>query len=295
MINIFLTGSSGFIGSNFIKYFDKEFLITKFNRIQDPIIKEKVVIHLAGKAHDLKGASNYNDYFEANTKLTIKLFDAFLNSDSEIFIMLSSVKAVADNDVDNLTESIIPNPISLYGKTKLLAEDYILSKELPINKKVFILRPCMVHGPGNKGNLNLLSKFIDYRIPWPLASYENLRSFCSLQNLLFIIRELIVNNTIESGVYNIADSQPISTNDLIKIISNVKKRNVLLVNVPKILIKYFIKIISIFNSNINDEFLNKLTTNYVVSNRKIVNAIGKDLPVSTIAGLTYTLESFKNQ
>ena len=70
--------------------------------------------------------------------------------------MLSSVKAVADNVVGFLSEDCEPNPKTHYGKSKLLAERYILSKNIPDNKRVYILRPCMIHGPNNKGNLNLL-------------------------------------------------------------------------------------------------------------------------------------------
>lgn len=47
-----------------------------------------------------------------------------------------------------------------YGKSKLLAEQYILSKTIPNGKRVYILRPCMIHGTGNKGNLNLLYKIV---------------------------------------------------------------------------------------------------------------------------------------
>ena len=63
--------------------------------------------------------------------------------------MLSSVKAVADTVEGVLTEENIPSPKTHYGISKLLAEKYIFSKKnLKINE--YILRPCMIHGPGNK-------------------------------------------------------------------------------------------------------------------------------------------------
>ena len=49
----------------------------------------------------------------------------------------------------------------------------------------------MVHGIGNKGNLNLLYNWVKI-FPWPLASYKNKRSYCSIENLIFIINELIL-------------------------------------------------------------------------------------------------------
>ena len=113
---------------------------------------------MAGKAHDLKNVNDQSEYYIANTEFTKQVFDQFLESDAKVFITLSSVKAVADKPETELTEDYIPNPITHYGKSKLLAERYILNKEIPHGKRVFILRPCMIHGPGNKGNLNLLYK-----------------------------------------------------------------------------------------------------------------------------------------
>ena len=102
-------------------------------------------------------------------------------------------------DVDGvLTEDVNPNPKTVYGKSKLAAELYILSKEIPKNKRVYILRPCMIHGPKNKGNLNLLYSFVSRGIPYPFGKYTNSRSFVSIENLCFIINELI-DNTHQAG------------------------------------------------------------------------------------------------
>jgi len=84
------------------------------------------------------------------------IFDWFLQSTATKFIFFSSVKAAA-NSVDGiLTEDFVPNPTSLYGESKLAAESYLLN-HLPDDKQVYILRPCMIHGPGNKGYLNLFT------------------------------------------------------------------------------------------------------------------------------------------
>jgi nucleoside-diphosphate-sugar epimerase len=72
------------------------------------------------------------------------------------------VKAAADSvPGDVLTEEVVPAPIGPYGESKIRAEEYILNKLSAVSdqllaKRVYILRPCMIHGPGNKGNLNLL-------------------------------------------------------------------------------------------------------------------------------------------
>ncbi|MEI5579362.1 SDR family oxidoreductase, partial [Streptomyces brasiliscabiei] len=86
----------------------------------------------------------------------------------------------ADQVVGELVEDVIPNATTHYGKSKLLAEKYILTKQIPESKRVYVLRPCMIHGPGNKGNLNLLYNLVSKSIPWPLGAFDNKRSFCSI-------------------------------------------------------------------------------------------------------------------
>lgn len=293
-MSIYLTGASGFVGENLISYFKNKIEIKKHVRDSEFLIKENTVIHLAGKAHDLKNISNKDEYYEVNTELTKRLFDSFLTSDSSIFIYMSSVKAVADNVVGILNEDCIPNPKTHYGISKLMAENYILSQKIPSNKRVYILRPCMIHGPNNKGNLNLLYNLVSKRIPWILGAFQNKRSYCSIDNLLFIINELIENNTIPSGVYNVADDDYLSTNEIISLISNSNYQKPLILNVSPNIIKLIAKIGDIIPLPLNSERLKKLTESYMVSNKKIKKYIANELPLTNKQGLIKTLKSFKN-
>ncbi len=295
MTKIYLTGSSGFVGTYFKSYFESKYQFINFKKNTKPEIQDcEFVLHFAGKAHDLQNITNANSYYEVNTELTKYLLDEFLLSKAKVFIFLSSVKAAADVLDNALTEEHIPKPITHYGKSKLLAEEYILSKKNPTGKRVYILRPCMIHGPGNKGNLNLLYKIVKKGIPWPLGSFENKRSFCSIDNLCFIINELIINDQIASGVYNIADDETLSTNELIKLIAQSLAKRPFILNIPKYLINGTSKLGDIFKLPLNSERLSKLTENYVVSNQKIKNAINKSLPVSAKVGLLKTFNSFLN-
>jgi nucleoside-diphosphate-sugar epimerase len=293
MNSIFLTGSSGFVGVYLLEYFASSIFLN-YQRVAPIEINEDVVIHLAGKAHDLKNVSDSDEYYQVNTELTKIVFDAFLVSDAKVFITLSSVKAVADEVLGELNEEHIPNPITHYGKSKLFAEQYILSKVIPKGKRVYMLRPCMIHGPGNKGNLNLLYKLVSNGIPWPLGAFENQRSFCSIDNLMFIFKELIEREDIPSGLYNVADDEPLSTNELIKLIAQSQNRKPAIWNITKL----FIEGLALFGDKLhlplNTERLQKLTSSYVVSNAKIKAAIGKPLPVSSREGLLKTFKSFNN-
>ena len=292
-MSIYLTGASGFVGKNLISYFNNKIEIKKHVRDAEFCISQNIVIHLAAKAHDLKNISNKEEYYEVNTELTKKIFDAFLISDSSVFIMLSSVKAVADNVVGSLSEDCKPNPKTHYGKSKLLAERYILSKSIPGNKRVYILRPCMIHGPNNKGNLNLLYKLVSKRIPWILGAFKNMRSYCSIDNLLFVINEFIHNKAVPSGVYNVADDEHLSTNEIISLMAKSNNKKTIIFNVYPFIIKIIAKIGDVIPLPLNSERLKKLTESYMVSNEKLKKYIGKKLPLTSRVGILNTFKTFK--
>ena len=301
--NIYISGITGFLGRYLSNHLRNEYLVLSISRDYLSSIREKesqnssllptpdVYIHLAGKAHDLKKTSEPKEYYTVNTELTKSIFDDFLKSDAKVFIMMSSVKAVADNISEILTEDFIPNPQTHYGKSKRLAEEYILAN-LPKNKKIYILRPCMIHGVGNKGNLNLLYNFVKKGIPYPLGAYDNKRSFLSIDNLCFIVDELIKRKDIPSGIYNLADNTPVSTERLIHIMSNVTNKRVFIWKIPKFIINIIAKIGDYLPLPLNTERVMKMTENYVVSNQKIKSALGNNLPVSSEDGLRKTIESF---
>jgi len=295
-----ITGCNGFVGRNLIPYlvgYDME--IVKMSRVdlkqfQPSLFHDSdVIIHLAGKAHDLKNTSNSDEYYHVNFDLTKKLYDAFLESDAKKFIFVSSVKAAADSVNGVLTEDSMPNPQTHYGKSKLMAEKYIETQELPEGKSYFILRPCMIHGPGNKGNLNLLYNFVQKGIPYPLAAFQNKRSFLSIANLNYIIQTLISDPNIPGGVYNVADDCALSTNEVIQIISESNGNNARLWKVNASIIQSIARLGDKLKLPLNSERLKKLTESYVVSNDKIKSALNVDrLPVSAKDGLLVTAKSF---
>ena len=248
-MKILITGIHGFVGSNIVKAMgrnheiygldivapEKEGVVKTFswNDLDaNKIPQVDAVIHLAGKAHDLKKTSGPEIYFKINTGLTQKIYDWFLQSSAGKFIFFSSVKAAADFvPGDILTEDIVPNPVGPYGESKIKAEEYILSHPAS-DKQVYILRPCMIHGPGNKGNLNLLYGVVKKGVPWPLGAFENHRCFTSIDNLCFVIKELLVKE-VESGIYNMCDDEALSTNGLITVICKALGKKARIWYLPK--------------------------------------------------------------
>ncbi len=296
-MKIIIIGTNSFVSKNLNPYLSNFFSVKVISYRNNNIDfnDSDVIISLVGKAHDLKNVSTPEDYYTVNTGFVNNIYDLFLASKAKIFITLSSVKAVADKIYEEvLFEDVSPNPITHYGKSKLLAEQYILSKNIPFDKRVYILRPCMIHGPGNKGNLNLLFNLVSKGLPWPLGNFENLRSYLSIENLCFIIKELITNGSVDSGVYNVADDVPLSTNEVIQLIADSKGNKSRILKISKFLITTFARIGDFLKLPLNSERLQKLTESYVVSNAKIKAAIGKPLPISSKEGLLNTFQSFSS-
>lgn len=300
-MRVTITGASGFVGQNLQKYlklkhYDVESLSLRNDDWKANLdINTDAIIHLAGKAHDTANISDDTEYFKVNRDLTIELFRIFIESGIKDFFYFSSVKAVADTVNGVLSEEVIGNPVTPYGKSKLEAEEYILSQEIPPDKRVFVIRPCMIHGPGNKGNLNLLYKVVEKGIPWPLAAFHNQRSFLSVDNLNYLIAMFLEDESIESGVYNVADDESLSTNELVSLISNTLDKKPKLWSISSGLIRAFVRIGDVVPLPLNSERLKKLTESYVVSNSKIKQTLGIDrLPLSAKEGLEKTIRSFKN-
>ena len=311
-MKILITGVHGFVGSNLVKALSKEHEIfgldiiapqkdgVKFTFGWEHLDGKEIpnvdaIIHLAGKAHDTKNQSAAETYFKVNTDLTKKIYDYYLKSSAKKFIFFSSVKAAADRvEGEFVDENVEPKPVGPYGESKIKAEEYIRSlPPSPIDKEVYILRPCMIHGPGNKGNLNLLYGVVKKGIPWPLGAFENKRTFTSIDNLCYIIEGLLTKD-VESGVYNINDDEAVSTNELIEIICEAMGKKAHIWRIPRGMMEGIAKLGGVLHLPLNPERLQKLTENYVSSNAKIKRALGiEKLPVRAKDGLYKTILSFQ--
>ncbi len=331
-MNILITGVHGFVGSNLVKALSKEHTIYGLDIVQPQ--KEGVVatfswealetkgampeidavIHLAGKAHDTRNKSAADVYFKVNTGLTKKIFDWYeAQASTKKFIFFSTAKAAAECVPEVLYEDVTPTPKGPYGESKIQAEDYILAaleqqgvskgsmvsripgKERPANgKEVYIFRPCMIHGPGNKGNLNLLYGVVSKGIPWPLGAYENRRTFTSVENVCFAINGILTKD-VPSGIYNMGDDDALSTNELIEVICEALGKKAHIWRIPQDLMNGVAKVGGWLHLPLNPLRMQKLTENYVSSNAKIKRALGIErFPVDAREGLIETIKCFKN-
>lgn len=315
-MKILITGVHGFVGSNLVKALSKDNIIygldiidpikdgVKFTFKWEDLDKEGMVpeidaiIHLAGKAHDTKNQAAAEVYFKVNRDLTIKIFDYFCaHPNIKKFVFFSTAKAAADRVEGILTEDVVPAPVGPYGESKIAAEQYILNtmKTRPDEFKdrgVYIFRPCMIHGPGNKGNLNLLYNVVKKGIPWPLGAFENRRTFTSVENICFAVNGVITKD-VSSGIYNMGDDEALSTNELIEEICKSLGKKAHIWKLPKSMMNGVAKVGGWLHLPLNPERLRKLTESYISSNVKIKKALGVEkMPVNACDGLKVTLESF---
>lgn len=132
-------------------------------------------------------------------------------------------------------------------------------------------------------------------LPWPLGAFENRRTFTSIDNLKAVISGLL-SKTVESGIYNMADDESLSTNELIDVMCVAMGKKAHIWRINKGLISFGTKMGDVLHLPLNSFRLNKLTENYVVSNAKIKRALGiEEMPVDARDGLTSTIKSFQNQ
>lgn len=291
-MKMLITGAYGFVGSNLCRYlvarghqcdaldvataihndlpYSQVFTWDNLDALQPHLANYQAVVHLAGKAHDLKKVSSPQSYFDINVGLTKQIFE-LTQGKVKHFIYFSSSKAL---DAD-----------TPYGQSKKEAEEYL-------GAKAIILRPAMIHGPGNKGNLNLLWKIAQLGLPWPLAAFENLRSFASVENVCAAVEQLALKG--KNGIYPIADDTPISTNRIIELMAQTQGRTAKLWRIPKGLMRFGAKVGDVLHLPLNTERLQKLTEDSLLDNTALKQALGwKEMPISAEAGLLTTLNAFK--
>ena len=291
-MKILITGAYGFVGTNLCKYlagkgYECHALDIPAAKRDDvpyaafftwdelagggafPVERYDAVVHLAGKAHDLKKVASEQSYFDINVGLTEKIFNA-VQGKTERVIYFSSSKAAADGNA--------------YGRSKLAAEEFL-------DGRAIVLRPAMIHGPGNKGNLNLLWGLVKRGLPWPLAAFENKRSFASVGNVCAAVESLCERGM--NGIYPVADDEMLSTNRLIELIAEACGKRARLWRVPKSLMRAAAKVGDVLHLPLNTERLGKLTEDSFVDNTELKRLLGWDkMPVTAEDGMRETLWSF---
>lgn len=141
------------------------------------------VFHLAGKAHALAERANDEwEYRQINVEGTRKLLQAGKQAGVKRFIFLSSVKAVGEADKQPMDETLDVPADTPYGQSKYAAEQLVLHGHYVPHPVV--IRPCMVYGNSDKGNLPRMVKAIKRGFFPPLPEFQNRRSMVHVQDVV---------------------------------------------------------------------------------------------------------------
>ncbi len=232
MKKLLITGSTGYLGDTFINQYNCKYKFEKFSllnqKLEDINFNSiEVVLHCAALVHQ-KIEHPYEKYHEINVDYPVKLARLAKQNGVKQFIFISTI-AVYGEEKEKLDESTYCKPITLYGKSKLEAEKQLLE----LNDDDFvvsIIRSPMIYGKSAPGNIDILVKLVK-KIPIiPLGNIQNKRTFIFIQNLCYIINELILQK--KSDIFLAADDEPISTSRLIELIAKNLEKKIYLIKIP---------------------------------------------------------------
>jgi nucleoside-diphosphate-sugar epimerase len=180
------------------------------------------VVHLAGRAHRVHepidvGAAEFQI---VNVDATINLAQQAWKAGVRRFVYISSVGVMGEPMTTPFVETDLPRPISEYAKSKLRAESALQQLAKKMGGELVILRPCLVYGPGNPGNMERLLRLVAMGLPLPFASISNSRSLVSVQYLSHVITKAVSVPICDDGVYLVSDGVDVSTLQIITAFAN---------------------------------------------------------------------------
>ena len=230
--SILLTGSNGYLGSSFINQDKGKHEFEKFSLLNQKLEDINfdnidIVLHCAALVHQ-KVEHPYEKYHEINVEYPVKLAKLAKQNGVKQFVFISTI-AVYGEEKEKLDENTICNRITPYGKSKLEAEKELLK----LNDDSFIvsiIRAPMIYGKNAPGNIDSLIKLVKKLPILPLGKIENKRSFISIQNLCYIIDEIITQQ--QNGVFLASDDEPLSTSKLIELIAKNLDKKIYLIKIP---------------------------------------------------------------
>ena len=260
-----IIGGSGFVGSRLIAELKLEDCIN-LDKQQSPFFKEITFIH------DIREIENFHSYFkgidkvvllaaehrddvspkslyyDVNVKGTQNVLDAMDVNNVKSLIFTSSV-AVYGLNKDNPDESHPLDPFNDYGKSKLEAERVIKKwfNKNPNQKSVTIVRPTVIFGERNRGNVyNLLKQIASGRFLM-IGKGVNKKSMAYVGNVVAFIKNRLEANQKGYEIYNYVDQPDFNMRELVSLIDKSLSKKTPSIRIPLqlgMLIGYFFDFIS---------------------------------------------------
>lgn len=172
-------------------------------------------------------------YYDVNVEGTRNVLNAMRKKGINKIIFTSSV-AVYGLNKPNPSENNPVDPFNHYGKSKWEAEEVLREwyNEDPTNRTLVIIRPTVVFGPGNKGNVHNLLRQIASGKFMMIGSGENKKSMAYIGNVAGFIAYCITQNLAGYNLFNYADKPDLSTRDLVKQASISLNRKLTPIKIP---------------------------------------------------------------
>ena len=278
MKKVLITGANSFVGVNVERWLDKSYdgseklfsidTVDTMNEAwkQADFSKYDVVFHVAGIAHVDPKPEMAPLYYKVNRDLAIEIAKWAKEHGVGQFIYMSS-KIVFQTSKslkgDVVTKNTIPKPNDFYGDSKLQAEKGL--KELESTTfKVVILRPCMIYGHGNKGNLPRLAWLATKTPIFP--AWHNKRSMIHVNNLAELIKQVILRNL--NGTFHPQNSEYVDTVELVRYFAKKYNKSIWITSLFNPLIwigGFFLKpICKMFADSYYDQEISTYDFNYQV-------------------------------
>jgi nucleoside-diphosphate-sugar epimerase len=240
------------------------------------------VIHCAARAHVLNERSPHPslEYERVNVEATVNLATQAAAAGVQRLIFLSSIGVNgSETSAAAFTAEDPPLPGSAYALSKHRAEVSLRNIARETGLEVVIIRPPLVYGPGAKGNLELLIKWIQSGIPLPLGAVYNRRSLVSIDNLVDLILVCVDHPAASNQTFLVADQETLSTTELLRQIALLLGRPARLVPMPTKLLRVAAKLLR------RDDLAEKLLGSLEVDITKTREILSWSPPLSTAAGL----------
>jgi nucleoside-diphosphate-sugar epimerase len=279
MNEILITGANSFVGTNYCGYSRnksvKEISLFDIKPAAIDFTQVDIVIHLVAIVHQSKRIHE-EQYFKVNRDLCINVAECAKKAGVKQFIFLSTVKVYGEYNPDSgpWDEDSICHPDDSYGKSKYEAE-IALKKMETAEFVVSIIRTPLVYGTGVKANMLSILKLVDRFPILPLAGVNNKRSFTSAENLVAFIDCIIDRRA--SGIFIAMDEKPLSTPELVNLISRYLNKKIYLIKMPEVFVrlgKYLIP-----------KIFDRLYGSFEMDNSKTLRKLDFSPPLSTEEGI----------
>jgi nucleoside-diphosphate-sugar epimerase len=296
---IVLTGTTGYIGQNLTKFYDSKSkknksISLRFQNWYKMMPQETdTIIHLAAINQNTQDSAFDEEYFRVNTELTAKLFRYFMSSKAKTFVFISTT-ALTDTALTQITEASAVRPVDPYLQSKYDAEQFILKQELPAGKRAIILRVAPLYGRETKSILHTTFSHCK-TFPWFYGALEAKHSFCNIDNLTEIIYQITENAAFPSGIFNVADDEPIDSIQFVNWMSEVLETKASIYKVPKGILQLVAKMGNVFQWSFNAQKLFDKSQSRIVNCDKIKAALQlAKMPVNTQAAVFKTIEYYNS-